>query len=722
MLALSHPVEIMKKHHPRPSLNRSVNTETLDDMPACLKVWIFRILCELHGARKFIDSHHFDCDDLARAVGLGEWVDGPFSKQRDFDGRKAHNQLFAIYRSDIASLNPVVTDPVLQENIRRIAVVARLNEVDCRILEFVILLKNEKLLEEATDLLGDLSLVKIVKTVSVILDLPPAAVKESLKKGSALSRTGLLTVSAGHGRHCMKLNDMLDFLSSEVAQAAVAGVLEPIELLRGRLIPAAPPELSQADYSHINEPVHRLLSYLRHVRQTGRHGVNVLLYGPPGTGKSQLVRVLAKTLDCALYEVTSEDEDGDSVQSTLRLRSYHAAQSFLTQHDHALLVFEEAEDIFPERRFEWLSGGGSGNHGSKAWINRVLEENKAPAFWVLNSVERVDPAYTRRFDMVIEMPIPPRRQREKIIKKACQDMVSQECMGYLADIEELAPAVITRTISVLRCIRDELPRQTVEASLRDMIRSTLKAQGHRVRPGMDANRLPTYYDPSFINTETDLKALARGLSGNKSGRICLYGPPGTGKTAFGRWLAGELDIPLVVKRASDLLSPYIGVAEKNMAAAFESAARDGAVLMIDEVDTFVQDRRNATRSWEVSMVNEFLTQLENYPGVFIASTNLMDGLDPATMRRFDVKSKFDYLDSEQAWLLFRRQARTYGFSARSKKLKIQLDKLNRLTPGDFAVAARVHRFTPLKNGQDLVNALVTECSHKEQAHRAVGFV
>lgn len=122
------------------------------------------------------------------------------------------------------------------------------------------------------------------------------------------------------------------------------------------------------------------------------------------------------------------------------------------------------------------------------------------------------------------------------------------------------------------------------------------------------------------------------------------------------------------------------------------------------------------------MVNEFLTQLENHPGVFIASTNLMDGLDPATMRRFDVKSKFDYLDSEQAWLLFRRQARTYGFSVRSKKLKMQLDKLNRLTPGDFAVVARVHRFTPLKNGQDLVYALVTECSYKEQARRAAGFV
>ena len=119
----------------------------------------------------------------------------------------------------------------------------------------------------------------------------------------------------------------------------------------------------------------------------------------------------------------------------------------------------------------------------------------------------------------------------------------------------------------------------------------------------------------------------------KSGRLCLYGPPGTGKTAYGRWLAEQLDMPLLVKRASDLMSMYVGQNEKNIALAFNEAANDGALLLIDEVDGFLQDRKGAQRGWEVSLVNEMLAQMESFPGVLIASTNLMEGLDTAGLRR-----------------------------------------------------------------------------------------
>lgn len=61
--------------------------------------------------------------------------------------------------------------------------------------------------------------------------------------------------------------------------------------------------------------------------------------------------------------------------------------------------------------------------------------------------------------------------------------------------------------------------------------------------------------------------------GTQSGRLCLYGPPGTGKTAYGRWLAEQLGMSLTVKRVSDLISPYVGESEQNIARAFRMRSR-----------------------------------------------------------------------------------------------------------------------------------------------------
>lgn len=132
---------------------------------------------------------------------------------------------------------------------------------------------------------------------------------------------------------------------------------------------------------------------------------------------------------------------------------------------------------------------------------------------------------------------------------------------------------------------------------------------------------------------------------NPSARSCLYDPPGTGKTAYGYWLAEQLNKPIILKRESDLLGSYVGENERQIAA-FRQAEQQKAVLMIDEVDSFLMDGRSAKQSWEVSMVNEMLTQMESFSGGGIASTNLMDGLDQVALRRFDLKVKFDFLKEE----------------------------------------------------------------------------
>jgi SpoVK/Ycf46/Vps4 family AAA+-type ATPase len=170
------------------------------------------------------------------------------------------------------------------------------------------------------------------------------------------------------------------------------------------------------------------------------------------------------------------------------------------------------------------------------------------------------------------------------------------------------------------------------------------------------------------------------------------------------------------------MSMWVGGSEKNIAQAFRQAEQEGALLLIDEVDSFLQDRRSAIRSWEVTLVNEMLTQIESFPGVFLASTNLMDDIDQAALRRFDLKVKFDFLKPAQASELLNRYCIQLGFAPPQPDELARLSRLRTLTPGDFAAVIRQNRFRPISTAAALVSALEAECTVKETATPAIGFV
>ena len=350
---------------------------------------------------------------------------------------------------------------------------------------------------------------------------------------------------------------------------------------------------------------------------------------------------------------------------------------------------------------------------------------RVPTLWLSNTVTGMDAAFIRRFDMVFELPVPPRSQRARIVQAHCGDLLDAPRLARVADAEHLAPAVVARASTVAHAIEADVGRAASANAFEHLVSHTLQAQGHRALPRHDPHRVPGVYDTTFLNADADLAQVAQGLvaaSATGGARLCLYGPPGTGKTAFGRWLAEQLDRPLMVRRASDLLSMFVGEAEKNIARAFRQAEEDGALLLIDEVDSFLQDRRGAQRSWEVTQVNEMLTQMEGFAGVFMASTNLMGGLDPAALRRFDLKVRLDYLRPDQAWALLLRHCAQLGLPTPDAPEQARLARLRQLTPGDFAAVLRQQRFRPLTRAQALVDALEAECALKPGDSRAIGFV
>lgn len=146
------------------------------------------------------------------------------------------------------------------------------------------------------------------------------------------------------------------------------------------------------------------------------------------------------------------------------------------------------------------------------------------------------------------------------------------------------------------------------------------------------------------------------------------------------------------------------------------------VLILDEVDSFLFARENGQRSWEHSLVNEMLTQIESFDGLLVVSTNLMDNLDPAALRRFDLKLHFDYLKPEQSQKLAKEHAKKLGLSVLTDANLKTLEILTALTPGDFTAVARRHRFAPFERVDDWIDALKEEFNLKQvKVSRKIGF-
>ena len=224
------------------------------------------------------------------------------------------------------------------------------------------------------------------------------------------------------------------------------------------------------------------------------------------------------------------------------------------------------------------------------------------------------------------------------------------------------------------------------------------------------------YDPSLIRADTDPERLADQIVASRSRHIslCLEGPPGTGKSAYVRYLADRLGMPVVQKRASDLLSPYIGETEQKIAAAFNEARATQSFLIFDESDSLLADRRFAHRTWEVTAVNEMLTWMESHPLPFACTTNLGTALDPATQRRFLFKITLGYLTAEQARAAFRLYF--------DQPPPPELATLANLTPGDFALVRRQAAIRgDLDDAERIAALLRAECQAKPGRTGHIGF-
>ena len=461
-----------------------------------------------------------------------------------------------------------------------------------------------------------------------------------------------------------------------------------------------------ADFPAQQREADLALALLRGALDRGARGINILIHGPPGTGKTELARTLAASLGEALHAVGEADSDGEEPSRFDRIAALRLALRTIEKRGRALLLFDEMEDLLGNAQIE-QDGRVRNRAGSKLFVNRLIEDNVVPVIWTSNCIADVDPAILRRFSLSIHMDFPAVAHSPAMLERVS----AEEQVAVDPALQALA-ARAPETASLFRVAARAAALAGDSGSASRFAGSVLGAmRGESVEP-----RTPRHFDETLLAADTDLPALFAELAredGPADFSLLLTGPPGTGKTEAVQALARRLGRPLHVKRASDLMSKWVGETEKAIAGAFADARRQGAMLFFDEVDSLLADRQGATRSWEVSQVNELLTWMEDHPLPFAAATNHVAKLDPASARRFVFKVEMRPLDEQRA-----RRAFAHFFA---REAPPALDRIGGLTLGDFAVVARQLRFLGSLDDAALLGQLRQERAARPAMPQAIGF-
>jgi SpoVK/Ycf46/Vps4 family AAA+-type ATPase len=673
--------------------------------------WILKIILELGGHKEFIDSDNdFTHETMAKFLGLEKYIAYDYD---DFHRSEPLNILKKKYEK-LSKNRPFKASKLLEKNLNRISKLIILNEYERKILEFVILLKHYDILDNAINLLGEnINTSRTKRLLSALLDIPLEYINVVFSSQATFNHSGLLQLDRDNA---YSFSSKFQLLNYEFSDNMLNHDNEIMDMVKHSIRLSSEGTLEMEDYSYIKNDLEILLPYLNRALEEKQKGVNILLYGLPGTGKTELSKTIAKILGIKLYEVSYSDSDGDPIDGTARLRVYKTAQALLSKHK-TILMYDEAEDVF-----ESYEGGffmPPKRQSDKAWINKILENNTLPTIWVTNKIESIDNAIIRRFDMSIEMPIPARSKRAEIIKKYSENILSEKEIDKLAQNETIAPALISTAVKVAKLV----PTCKKEKVLMKLINNTLKAQGYDEVNKEGTDNLPENYSLEYINTDSNLEELVEGIKEHNSARLCLYGASGTGKSAFAKHIAKVLDKPFIIKSGSSLMSKWVGDTEKNIARAFQEAKEENAVLIFDEVDGFLAERGQAKVNWEVTQVNEMLVQMEKFNGIFIATTNLMDHLDRASLRRFDLKLEFKFLKAPQLEKIFTTYCKELELNEPSSEELADIKALRQITPGDFATIARQSRFRRIKSATEFIERLKEEMSIKKlESGNVMGFV
>lgn len=455
----------------------------------------------------------------------------------------------------------------------------------------------------------------------------------------------------------------------------------------------------------------------------GAVGVNILLHGADGLDKREVIARVAARAGLIPFVVECPREH----EADLPCLTY-VAQRLLADEPDALLVVERPADVLA-RNLDFLRslfGLPAESSEIRPFDELLLETNPVPCLW---AGDNLSAPCVARFVFHAPLKRAGRAERQAQLTRTLRALkLSRKTTTELLQLEDLSALQLQSAVRAAS-LSGAAGKPAREAFVLHAVKRSLGALQRKTKPA--AKDCVTQYSLKYLNHSGSFgpEQILRALKRSPKGTLCLYGPPGTGKTQFVEHMAQELGVPLIAKRASDLLSKYVGDNERNIAAMFQEAEAEEAMLLLDEGDSFLRDRTSANHNWEVSQVNELLQQMERFPGIFVVATNLFQGLDTAALRRFTFKLEFQALTPEQRWEMFVNEAGLkgklgdFGRSVR-EDWQAELAKMSQLAAGDFATVKRQaillgEALTP----EQWVEQLKAECRAKAPAgsDRKIGF-
>ena len=565
---------------------------------------------------------------------------------------------------------------------------------------------------------------------SALLGIPEEGVRRLFSKEERLIRMGC--VDGGE----FALDDTIrDFLNGSTDKP-----------LKSALYSENPDEALPWDY--YGESIRRhgeVLKKMLLARRGGGRGLNILLYGLPGTGKSSFAATLARECGLNAYKIeqgrASQGQGGPDYSTAFRFGAVHVCDGQLDPKSSLVVVDESDKLLSNSKRGILLFASHAEPEGDKGALNAILDETRVSRIWIANvDASAIDPSCRRRFDYSLRFDKLSAAQRGMVWLNAAErrgvgDLISKAAACRLAskyDVEpggvDLAVRNLSEAVSASEKSMGEAEGLTIiEAVMErhcELLGLVVGAWGSSTTEEYSLENLNVHGDISpervaaaveeFMNSPslTSRKALVQRMN------ILLFGPPGTGKTEFAKYLAESSGKELVRRTGADLLDMYVGGTERKIRAAFQEAESKNAILLIDEFEGVARSRGIADKSWEISRVNELLCQMESFNGVFVASTNIKNSLDSATIRRFLFKLRFDYLDDDGKVAFYKRFFGELNGNQMSANELEGLRSMDSLTPGDFKIV--LDRFLGLGFEKVEHSAILAELTEERMAKNEVG--